>query len=678
MTSGPRPEVAGGVRSEGGIAAGAIATIPGLIAVAVFLVWAAADGGYPPTTWYPGGLVLLALLAVTAVAYRPLAVAIPRETVASLGFLAAFVVWSFLTILWAGVKGDAWDGANRTFLYLVVYCLFALLPWRSVGAALTIGVFALGIALVGGVAFFQAVGSDDPANAFIGGRFAEPVGYMNANGALCLMAFWPAVFLAGRRETPLPLRGIFLAAAGLLLELALLPQSRGSLFAFPIVALLYLALVPGRVRSALSLAAVAAAVFAARGPLLDVYSAVEGPRGPEVLADAKAAIAWSLVALFVAGTAIAVVDRLLRVPDPWPQRISLALGAVAVVAVIVVAGALVSKYGNPITRADRAWTEFKAGQTQNFGASRFTGGLGSNRYDFWRVGMGEFRDAPVHGVGADNFAVAYLRERRSGEEPLYPHSLEIQILSQTGIVGALLFGAFTVSVLAAAARARSVRRSFGRALAATSVIVFAYWFVHGSVDWFWEFPALAAPAFAFLGLAAGLGRAPRSHRPRRTKVARLGLVAGAAVVGLLGVASLALPWAAAAEVEHAAPQWRTDPDAAFERLRLARRLNFLSDRPDLIAGAIAMRLDDLSRAEDAFSAALERNRDNWYARLELGIIASLQGKRAQALANLRGAEVLNPREPIVDDVIRRVRTGKRVSPRAVDRIFLQRLEELTD
>ena len=87
--------------------------------------------------------------------------------------------------------------------------------------------------------------ADDPYSFFIGGRYAEPVGYLNANCALFLSAFWPAVFLASRRETPWWLRGLFLAAAGFLLEQAILPQSRGSLFVFPVVLVLYVALVPG-------------------------------------------------------------------------------------------------------------------------------------------------------------------------------------------------------------------------------------------------------------------------------------------------------------------------------------------------------------------------------------------------------------------------------------------------
>ena len=38
-------------------------------ALAIFLGWAAVEGGYPPIYWYPGALVVLALLAV-AVGFR--------------------------------------------------------------------------------------------------------------------------------------------------------------------------------------------------------------------------------------------------------------------------------------------------------------------------------------------------------------------------------------------------------------------------------------------------------------------------------------------------------------------------------------------------------------------------------------------------------------------------------
>ena len=49
-------------------------------------------------------------------------------------------------------------------------------------------------------------------------------------------------------------------------------------------------------------------------------------------------------------------------------------------------------------------------------------------------------------------------------------------------------------------------------------MVFAYWVVHGSVDWLWEYPGLGGPAFALLGVAVALagrghGRIPAATLP---------------------------------------------------------------------------------------------------------------------------------------------------------------------
>jgi len=109
---------------------------PGSLAFAVFVAWAVAEAGYAATTWYPGTFFLVLLAAVTLAGIpfaRP-----SRIVAASIGFFAAFTGWSFLSIIWAQVKGDAWDGANRTLLYLVVYAFFVLVPWRLLTVAVLI------------------------------------------------------------------------------------------------------------------------------------------------------------------------------------------------------------------------------------------------------------------------------------------------------------------------------------------------------------------------------------------------------------------------------------------------------------------------------------------------------------------------------------------------------------
>src|SRR3984893_4001597 len=129
------------------------ATLPGLVAVVPFVIWATDQAGYPVTHWTPGGVIVLALLALALATVGVRAREVPTPVRGALGCLAAYTALSFLSILWAGVPGDAWEGADRTLLYLLVFALFAY--WRQHGRAaallLTVGVLAM-IVVAGSVA----------------------------------------------------------------------------------------------------------------------------------------------------------------------------------------------------------------------------------------------------------------------------------------------------------------------------------------------------------------------------------------------------------------------------------------------------------------------------------------------------------------------------------------------
>jgi tetratricopeptide (TPR) repeat protein len=662
------------------LASRAATFLVGVLPLGVFLLWAAVDGGYPPTLWYPGALALLGLAVLLLLTRAELLTTLPRPARWGLVLLAGFTLWSALSIGWAGDRGEAWDAVNRTLLYLAVYCVFLLWPWRARHGAFLLGGYALGVAGIAAATFASLLRAEDPYAFFVGGRYAEPVGYLNANAALFLSAFWPAVFLASRRETPWWLRGLLLAAGGFLLQQAILPQSRGSLFVFPVAVALYLLLVPGRTRSLLVLAPACAAAYLVRGPLLDLYSAWRDQTLPDALDALPEPVVGSAAALFALGTVYGLVDRFAPLPSDVARLGRWVVGTVAVLVAVVTALVLLAMYGNPVTRAQDAWDEFTAGQQLDEGASHLGANLGSNRYDFWRVAMGELRDSPLVGAGAGSFADAYLRERESSEEPLYPHSLPVMVVSQTGAIGGLLFLGFLGCALAAAWLARARASPFGAGVVSVAVVAFAYWALHGSVDWFWEFPGLAGPAFAWLGLAGALDRpaaVPRAERPAEWTRERATAAALYTLIVVLAVISLTLPWLAAREVERAADAWEESPEDAQAILDRARLLNPLSARADLVAGAIAMRSDDFDRAERSFERALGRHPDNWYAELELAVIASLDGRREEALERLDRAEELNPREETVGIVREGIETGEPVDPHVLDRIFLQRVEERT-
>ncbi len=116
-----------------GVAARGPGDGPGAGAIALFVVWATSQAGYPLTHWAPGALIVLALLAIALLAVPLRSAEIPLTVKLALACLAAYTALSFLSILWAAVPGDAWEGANRTLLYLMVFALFAL--WRARGAS---------------------------------------------------------------------------------------------------------------------------------------------------------------------------------------------------------------------------------------------------------------------------------------------------------------------------------------------------------------------------------------------------------------------------------------------------------------------------------------------------------------------------------------------------------------
>ena len=592
----------------------------GLVTVGLLLWWAAEEGGYAPTTWYPGALLLLVLLAVVIVSPSRRARPTPRAS-AAIALLAAFTAWSFLSIAWAGVQGDAWDGANRTLLYAVVYATFVLLCWRAPDAVVVLGLFALGTAAIGGIAL-----ASEGVEAFNGNRLAAPTGYENASAALFLMAFWPAVALAARPEVHWTARSLLLAAGALLLQLALLAQSRGSLVAGGIALLVLVLVSRDRLRLLAVLLLVSAAVAATLVPLLDLVAAGSAAEVRRAVGAERVAVVLSTLALLLIGAFTFFVGQTGRIRWGLPQLTTRGRVAAVVAAglVLVVLGAAVA--ASTLGDAPRP-------------------GLETGRYDMWRVAAGEFADHPVLGVGVDNFAVDFVRERSTGEEPLYPHSLALRTFSQTGLIGGALFLGFVAAALAAALPRRQEPDSLSTAVAAAALASGVYWLVHGSIDWLWEIPALGASALALLGLASGLARSTREAVRIRGRSAAL--LAGAGALFVLAAGSFALPGLTAIELERGVRAWPDSPDRALSHLERAHGLNPLSERADVVAGTLARRDGDAEQARAAFQRALERNPHDWYVHLQLALLAEEGGRSADALAHLERARSLNPREPAV-------------------------------
>ncbi len=628
---------------------------------------------------------MLGLLGIALGVVGLNASSVPRTVKIALGCLAAYTAFSFASILWAGVPGDAWEGANRTLLYLLVFALFAL--WRQNGrsAALLLGVWTLG--MIGLAAFVvlhvNAATSVGLQSLLPGGRMTYPTGYANASAAQWLMAFWPALLLARSERLPWALRGVLAGGAVMLAEVALLSQSRGSIYATALMLVLVFVLLPGRVRTFVVLVPLAAGIGAAAPAILRVGDHLRS--GEVTTTTVHTAIATAIAAAIAVGLIVALgaaIETRRTFSETSHARIRSAVGAIAIAMLVaVVAGGLVAA-GDPVARIRHGWDTFKSprGYAANASGNRLTSGLGSQRYDFYRVALDEFAAHPLAGIGADNFQQQYLVHGRSEETPHYPHSVELRTFAQTGVTGALLALIGLAAALVAAARGLRGGDPLGRAVVAAALGGFAYWSVHGSIDWFWEFAGLGAPAFALLGIACAL--APRTVTPERAlggqramAFRRLGIGVGALAAVAVAL-SLSAPWLSQLQVQSAARVWTRAPQAAYARLNDAAQLNPLSDEAYLVAGSIALRLGDLVRADHEFALALGRTSGDAYATLERGAIASTENKPQQALELLERAARLNPRDPLTQEALRLVAEGKRVSVEELNRSILLKAQQL--
>jgi hypothetical protein len=640
-------------------------TLLGLVAVAIFLFWAPSNAGYDAVVWYPAGLAFVALLLGVTLARattgRP-----PRLVLAAIGVFAAFAALNYASIAWADAPGVAFDGANRTLLYVGIFSVFALIPWHERAAGLVVGTYGVGVAAIAFATIVRAASSSHPGSFLIEGRLAEPAGYPNANAALFLTAAWPLLAFSSRRSVQPVLRVVALVSAGVLFDVSLVCQSRGGVLATIIVTPVFLALVPRRGRVLVAMAAVGGATAVAGPALLDVYSSVDSTATLKAaFQHAAHRLGLAAALLVVAGAVWVWIDTRLELTGRTDRQITLALRIGAVVTVVgLVLAALAA---HPVRHVQDAWSSFRHKGTPAGDTTRFVS-LGSNRYDFYRVALREFRDHPWLGVGSDGFAVDYVRERRSDEEPLYPHTSVLRIPAQTGLVGSalvlLLFGLVTRIVL-------TVRRTPAWPTAAALLGGFAYFLVHSAADWLWEFPGLTGPALMLAGMVVGL--APRQEAipaPRRLGF-RLALVPPVVILVLL----FGAPWLSARQVDSASASWRSDPAGAFSQIDRAARLNPLSAQPYLVGGAIASRLGDVQRVQREFDRALDREPDNWYATLELGVVESQRGHWAAALRIATRAQALDPLEPTVSYALARIRRHRPVAFETLDRSYRERLEQ---
>ena len=148
---------------------------------------------------------------------------------------------------------------------------------------------------------------------------------------------------------------------------------------------------------------------------------------------------------------------------------------------------------------------------------RFTEAGANYRWTWWKQAWRGWKAHPAAGTGAGSFRFTNLRYRTTSvDQTTEPHSLPVQFLTETGVVGLLLFVVAALGLVGAARRRAGPQLALALALPA--------YLVHGLIDIDWDFAAVSAPVFLIAGAVAA-----RPERARRLSASAVLVGAGVAV-----------------------------------------------------------------------------------------------------------------------------------------------------
>jgi O-antigen ligase/polysaccharide polymerase Wzy-like membrane protein/tetratricopeptide repeat protein len=591
--------------------------------VALVLAWRL-DGSILAPDWLPYAIVI-ALLAATVLFSS--AGRISRLPLVSATVLAAFGLWTGISAFWSPAPVLARD----EFLLIALYAFSLVVPAltleteRSREVALTAVAFMLGASAVT-IALVARFGGS-PGSLYADGRLTAPVSYVNGQAAFFLVGFWPALAIAARRGGSPVVRALSLGFAVAMLAGWLSTQSKGGAVAIVVSAVVVFAAVPGRLR--LLVPALAAVVLVA--PQYDDLTKSFGAGGADAPARHAGHIALVLFLVgLVVGAVYALVDDRIAVPARVRRGAAFLVATGLAIAAGIGVGLIAERVdGNFVSEK---WESFKQLPTEETGSSHLLS-LGSNRYDFWRVSLDGFAEHPLAGIGGRGFGPQYLEHARSNETPVRAHSLALDALLETGVVGfVLLLGFFIVTAVGVAGRR-------GTFVGTAALGTLAYFAVHASGDWIWTFPAIGIPFFLILGIALASGES----RPLPPRVAPAAGAAAVAVALLL----FAPPWLSGRVTDRVAAG-----DAAVASLVWARRLDPLTLEPLFVEARVA---STPVEAVPPLERAVEKEPRNVGARYLLGLAYLEAGRNADARAELLEARRLYPRSAEILDAISRTK-----------------------
>jgi hypothetical protein len=584
-----------------------------------------AGGGYFPSSW---GWSTLGAGWAAALALVSGKGALGRAGAIAAVALAAFCVWTVVSVGWSGDPTASVLSAERTVVYLAAF-LAALLWARDRPERLLHGAWAAGVVL-GGWALLTRLVPDrwGITDVISGYRLSEPIGYWNSLGLLAALTGLLGFGLAARGSSWL-LRALGAATVPILAATLYFTFSRGAWLALALGLVTMVLVGPGRLQLLAVLAATApAAAFVVWRASVSPALTTAGSPMPQMAAQGHrllpiVAAAAALAAL--ATLAVAWAERFVQIPAGVKRALSYAVLVVTLAAVVAGLTAI-----SPAGHVERLWHEFATGSPSEGGTlnTRLFSAGGNGRVTLWTVAWRDAEAHPLVGSGAGTYQEAWFLHRPNAFRVQNAHNLYLETLAELGAVGVALLLLFLLPPLLV------VRRVRDRPLTVAAVGAYVAFVAHVIVDWDWQITSVSLVAVLSAAFLLSVAGPPLRGRARDALLASAVLLAAA---GIYTIASQ-LPLSRLAVAIN-----RGDWAAAERDAKQASAVAPWSEQPWLQLGAAELNAGRLVSARPALRKAVAAAPGDWAAWLDLARASSGRA-RASALAR---AVKLNPLEPSV-------------------------------
>jgi O-Antigen ligase len=582
--------------------------------------------------------------------------ALPRLRLAPLawvgfGLLAAFVIWTGLSLSWTESTEKTAADLARVATYLGIFAL-GLGSRDSRTSPRMLSAVAAGIVVVALVGLLSRLHPDwfpeaeQTAQFLTSGeeRLSYPLNYWNGLAALIAIGL-PLLAQLAAKARQIAVRALAAAVMPAMILAIYFTLSRGGIAAAAVVLAVYLALAHDRIPKALTLGLTGAGgafliLLAHRRPDLvhGHMNAAAHSQGDEMIFIVIAV--GVVVGLAQAGIALAGQ----RTERPGWARVAPRQAAIATaaVAVAVVIGLLAV---NAPHRVSNAWSDFRRQEVGAVeGTERLSSFAGESRYQFWSSAVREFKHDPLTGTGSGTFQIWWTRDGDIAETVIDTHSLYLQTAGELGLIGVgLLVGLLVLNLLAggrAAIRARGDRRSL---LAAIFAGTLAFWLT-SIFDWIWKLPVIPVVTLLLLAVLLTVDTEPEGRRDLRSPLwLRLGAVAAA----LVAIVAIAIPLTSTDFLRKSQAQARDgDTAAALDDAHTAQNAMPGAAGPRLQEALLLETESEFPAAAQAATEATDREPNEWRNWLVLSRIEAEQGNADAAIRAYEEARSLNPRNPI--------------------------------